>query len=38
MTELEEAILRGISQDWAARETQSEQKFSMRELLGEPAP
>ncbi|KAH8778629.1 hypothetical protein F5883DRAFT_517472 [Diaporthe sp. PMI_573] len=36
MTELEEAILRGISQDWAARETQSEQKFSMRELLGHP--
>lgn len=38
MPELEESILQGISHDWAARETQPEQKFSMRELLGEPAP
>lgn len=36
MVELEEQILRALAFDWAARETVPDEKFSMRELLGEP--
>lgn len=38
MTELEESILQNINMDWATIETQLDQKFSIRELLSEPAP
>lgn len=37
MTELEESILQNINMDWATTETQPDKKFSIRELLGEPA-
>lgn len=38
MTELEESILQNINMDWATKETHLEQKFTIRELLSEPAP
>lgn len=37
MTEVEESILQNINMDWATSETQPDKKFSIRELLGEPA-
>lgn len=38
MTELEENILQNINADWTTKETEPEKKFSIRELLSEPAP
>lgn len=38
MTELEESILQNLNMDWATKETQLDQKFTIRELLSEPAP
>ncbi|KAI7774526.1 hypothetical protein LA080_008263 [Diaporthe eres] len=38
MTELEESILQNINMDWATKETQLDKKFTIRELLSEPAP
>lgn len=38
MTELEESILQNINMDWARNETEPEKKFTIRELLCEPAP
>lgn len=38
MRELEGSILQNIHHDWANRETDPEHKFSIRDLLSEPAP